>query len=358
MGCPYCGLYLGLGFYYLFILGVGMSKKISLNLIYRVLEVLIAVIFLMLVLDILIPTSKAQQLKGFQIRTIYPSGVNDIPDVIVAGERGSNVIRYPIMWGVSGAPLSLSKSDFEAGLWHHIDKIKRLYPALDAKGMKLIIVLHHPWGGLQRVAKTGRKENKIFSDAIYRAAFLEHWQILTRMFNNDPHILAFELINEPVAASTQRNYLPLMLETARAVRAIDPSRTIIIMHMTESLKYMRDMRPLDLENIWYGAHMYLPMRVTHYGLQGNYSLVKWRPSKSRIKKYMNPARQFFLKYKKPVIITEWAVTNYDPENQYKYSKDFLEVMEEWGWPWVHNGDADVWKLENRTSELVGRHLSF
>ena len=118
-------------------------------------------------------------------------------------------------------------------------------------GLKVIPNLHYPPGGYQSLGNgTGFWEGDyidgVFHDAEYfQGLFIQFWVELAKRYVNEPAILAYGLLNEPVPTFRIPESMPwdvivaevkkaveiyddIMKKTINAVRAVDPNHIIIV----------------------------------------------------------------------------------------------------------------------------------
>lgn len=100
-----------------------------------------------------------------------------------------------------------------------------------------------------------------------RAGFVKFWQAVAQHYRGAfESNLVFELKNEPVFAKNPEVWYELQETTVKAIRAIDPSRTIMVSPTAWSgIEKLPDFKPLPETNLIYTVHCYDPFLFTHQG---------------------------------------------------------------------------------------------
>ena len=97
--------------------------------------------------------------------------------------------------------------------------------------------------------------------------FVNFWEETARHFKGqNEKMLVFELLNEPVFQKNANDWYALQEKTIEAVRAIDPSRTIVATGTSwGGIDTLAAMKPLPETNLIYSYHCYDPFLFTHQG---------------------------------------------------------------------------------------------
>jgi endoglucanase len=100
------------------------------------------------------------------------------------------------------------------------------------------------------------------------------WRQIATRYRGMPPAVVYEILNEPTDKLTAEIWNPILARAIAAIRAVDPTRTIIVegAHWA-SAKDLRDTLqvPAGDENLVGSFHMYAPMYFTHQGFS-------WMPS--------------------------------------------------------------------------------
>lgn len=97
--------------------------------------------------------------------------------------------------------------------------------------------------------------------------FVEFWKSIATHYNGRGYnALVFELVNEPVFQKNPAAWYALQDQTVKAIRAIDPKRTILVSGTGWSgIDALASMKPLAEKNLIYTFHCYDPFMFTHQG---------------------------------------------------------------------------------------------
>ena len=190
-----------------------------------------------------------------------------------------------------------------------------------------------------------------YTDPSYADYFVDIWSRIAKRYKGKKYIYGFQLLNESMIRVPKQpacpDYEELMERAALAINRIDPERTIIVQpEQWYSIRAFDRMRPIKAKNVVYAPHVYSPFEFTHQGLNGKKIRYPgkiggkyWNKELLRIN--LEPARQFQLQYNVHMIVTEFAaISCADPEDRAQWTKDTIELFEEYGWDWTWHAFAD------------------
>jgi len=144
---------------------------------------------------------------------------------------------------------------------------------------------------------------------------------------------------------------------ARAIRAIDPARTIIV----EPASWggpdgLSDLAPLGVSNVVYSVHMYLPHAFTHQGVYGPGPVWRYPGAiegknwdKAALEAALKPVIEFQRAYGVHIYIGEFSAIRWAPaESAYRYLKDLIDIFETHGWDWSYHAfrEWSGWSVEH------------
>jgi len=144
---------------------------------------------------------------------------------------------------------------------------------------------------------------------------------------------------------------------ARAIRAVDPVRTIIV----EPAAWggpdgLRDLRPLSVSNVVYSVHMYLPHAFTHQGVHQKGPPLSYPGivgdrfwDKAQLVAALGPAIEFQKKYGVHIYIGEFSAIRWAPnQSAYRYLKDLIDIFEAHDWDWSYHAfrEWNGWSVEH------------
>lgn len=275
---------------------------------------------------------------------------------VFAEEWGGNLIR----WQLLHLPKKGTEKDYEAYDRRLVQALLKLDDVLRwAKelGVMIVVDLHSPPGG--HVAHDGGMAvaaGDFWSTAASQEHFLKVWRrIATRYKGRTDVIWGFDLLNEPddrTVTAAGDDWQTLAGRAAKAVREIDPERTLIVEPaMWGSAEGFIGFEPLDLSNVVYSFHMYSPFHYTHQGVDApaitypdDVDGRRW--NKTALEKSMEPAIAFARKYRVHLYVGEFSAIRWAPGAD-AYLRDVIDIFEKHGWDWSYHSYREWhgWDLE-------------
>jgi len=236
-------------------------------------------------------------------------------------------------------------------------------PWCEKYGLKVVVDLHSPPGGQRLSGGYAGSDHGLFTDAKCQRKFIEIWQQMAERYKNSPVIWGYDLANEPVETPGDEDladWQELAERAAKAIRAIDPKRTIIV----EPAEWggpqgLRALRPISVPNVVYSVHMYEPHAFTHQGVHGatkTYSYPgeiagqKW--DKAQLEAALQPVVAFQKKYNVHIYMGEFSAIRWAPDNSaQRYLKDVIDIFEAHGWDWTYHAfrEWDGWSVEHNSN---------
>jgi endoglucanase len=148
--------------------------------------------------------------------------------------------------------------------------------AIYADGKPNLKTLPFVDAAIDRLEKTGiavifdlhdNGQLKLDADGHDNSGFVTFWQEITRHYKGKHReSVVFELVNEPVFQKNPEIWQDLQRQTVAAVRAIDPTRTIMVTGTRwGGIDTLVEMKPLAERNLIYSFHCYDPFFFTHQG---------------------------------------------------------------------------------------------
>ncbi len=276
-------------------------------------------------------------------------------DLRVLGvEWNANVIRWQMTrnWGRSGTDRDLA--DYDRWLESELRDLDRVLQAASRYGLKVVVDMHTPPGG--------RYENMdlaIFHEPRYQDHYVAWWGKIARRYRGNPAVWGYDLVNEPVqnlpSPKGVADYLGAQVRAAKAIRQVDRDVPIFIeANRWDSADGFRELLPVDIPNVIYQVHMYLPGEFTHQGVHDRPTGVRYPGKiagqywdKRQIRKALAPVRQFQLAYNVHIFVGEFSAIRWAP-GACDYLRDCIEVFEEYGWDWTYHAyrEWDGWSVEH------------
>ncbi|MHB8864611.1 MAG: glycoside hydrolase family 5 protein [Pirellulaceae bacterium] len=286
----------------------------------------------------------------------------DEEDLRVFGQQwNANLIRWQLIRrGPVADPFDLVA--YDRWLEGELAKLDRLLPACQKYGLLVALDLHSPPGGRTTSGGYTGSDSGLFTSAACQQRFVELWQDIARKYKDSTAIWGYDLANEPVESMSSEglaDWQELAERTAKAIREIDPQRTIIVEPpMWGSPEGLLAFEPLDVPNVVYSVHMYLPHAFTHQNVH-NATTPKVYPGeidgrmwdKQKLEEALRPAIDFQKMYNVHIYIGEFSAIRWAPGNSaYRYLKDVIDILESHDWDWSYHAfrEWDGWSVEHGT----------
>ncbi|MFH1496826.1 MAG: cellulase family glycosylhydrolase [Verrucomicrobiota bacterium] len=277
---------------------------------------------------------------------------------VFANEWGGNLIR----WQLLHIPHQTPPHDYAAydrWLDQALTKLDDVIRWSREFGVKVVVDLHSPPGG--RVAREGAvatSSGDFWSTPAAQAHFVEVWRrIATRYRGEHDVIWGFDLLNEPddrTVTPAGEDWQTLSARVARAIREIDPARTLIVEPATwGSPEGFAAFQPLDLPNIVYSFHVYSPFNYTHQGVDAPAEpltypgVIDGQPwDRAALEASLAPAVAFAQKHRVHLYVGEFSALRWAPGAD-RYLADAIAIFEKHGWDWSYHAYREWhgWNLE-------------
>lgn len=287
------------------------------------------------------------------------------PDINAEGLRvlgldwNANLIRWQLIRRVR-AGQSTSLADYDTWLEGELKKLDAALPLCERFGLYVVVDLHSPPGGKATSGGYTGSDDRLFSDPACQAKFVEVWRRIATRYKDAKPIWGYDLANEPVEDFVEEgcdDWPALAERAARAIRAIDPQRAIII----EPAPWggptgLVDFAPLPVSNVVYSVHMYEPHAFTHQSvyraepplqypglIQGKF----W--DKAQLEAALQPVRAFQTNWNVHIYIGEFSAIRWAPDHSaWRYLKDLIELFEADGWDWSYHAFREWhgWSVEH------------
>ena len=109
-----------------------------------------------------------------------------------------------------------------------------------------------------------------------------------------------------------------------------------------------------MPNVIYQVHMYVPGEFTHQGVHNKVTGIAYpgeiggtRWDKERLRKVLEPVREFQLAYNVHIYVGEFSAIRWAP-GAARYLQDCIELYEEYDWDWTYHAyrEWDGWSVEH------------
>jgi hypothetical protein len=272
----------------------------------------------------------------------------------------ANLIRWQLIrHGRPGQPSSLA--DYDKWLEEELKRLDAALPLCQRYGIYVVVDLHSPPGGKSTVSGYVGSDDRLFTDRAVQDKFVEVWRGIAQRYKDAQPIWGFDLANEPVEEYVEEgcdDWHDLAERTARAIREIDPQRTIIVEAPPwGSPGSLADFMPIAVPRVVYSAHMYVPGRFTHQGVHqrnqppvvypGEIDGKHW--DRAALRAALQPVIDFQRSYNVHIYIGEFSAIRWAPgDSAYRYLRDAIEIFEEHGWDWSYHAfrEWNGWSVEH------------
>jgi endoglucanase len=233
-------------------------------------------------------------------------------DIRFIKAAGFNTVRVPVHWRLFVEPGDAndgSADRFEGQGWVLLDRLVQWCRDAD---LRVIIDLHAAPGGQTGVNHDdGTGFPLTFYVPRYRALTVALWRALAAHYRDEPAILGYDLLNEPISPYSDEAYLnprlePLYREMVAAIRGVDTDHVVLLAGGQWSTSFAMFGRPFDA-NAVYTYHKF------------------WaKPTRDALQSYLN----FSNRWNVPILIGETG------EYNNVWNERFRELHERLGVGWV------------------------
>ncbi len=304
------------------------------------------------------PTFRGHPLSRLRGAMVSP---NIDPDSlrVLGQDWKANLIRFQLIR--FGRPGQASGVDtYDQWLEGELRKLDAILPLCEKYGIFVVVDLHSPPGGKATVSGYVGSDSGLFTDRQAQEKFVEVWRRIASRYRGAKAIWGYDLANEPVeddSADSCDDWQTLAERTARAVRAIDPERAIIIERSSwGGPDGLSDFVPIAVSNVVYSVHMYLPHAFTHQGVHqqgpsysypGVIEAKQW--DKAALEQALQPVIAFQNRYNVHIYIGEFSAIRWAPDKSAcRYLSDLINIFEAHGWDWSYHAfrEWSGWSVEH------------
>jgi endoglucanase len=233
-------------------------------------------------------------------------------DIQFIKRAGFNTVRVPLHWRLfvtPGAAGDGSDDTFDGEGWRLLD---RLVGWCRDAGLRVIVDLHAAPGGQTGVNHDdGVGFPLTFYVPHYRAQTVALWKAIAAHYRDEPTVLGYDLLNEPISPYSDEAYLnprlePFYREIVAAIRSVDAHHVVLLAGGQWSTSFAMFDRPFD-RNAVYTYHKF------------------WAaPSRDSLQSYLN----FSKRWNVPILIGETGEMND------QWNARFRALHEQFGIGWV------------------------
>lgn len=290
--------------------------------------------------------------------TMIGSSATDGDLKVLGQEWKANLIRWQLIHLKQAGP-RVTMQDFNVWLDTELKKLDAALVSCERYGLRVVVDLHSPPGGKATAGGYSGSDSGLFHSQEAQDTFVKAWETMARRYKTNAVIWGYDLANEPVedfVSTDCEDWQQLAERTARAINAIDTSKAIIVEPADwGSPGSLANLRPINLPNVVYSVHMYLPMEFTHQTLYGNpggvvypgqIAGVYW--NKDQLRKALEPVIAFQRQYGVHIYMGEFSAIRWAPgQSSCAYLKDLIDIFEEQGWDWSYHAyrEWQGWSVE-------------
>lgn len=188
---------------------------------------------------------------------IYNTYHFDWSDYAYIHELGLNTVRLNLDFRTFEEDANPYTYKSEGWTW-----LEKNILAARQNGLYLILDMHAPQGGYQSYGYSGVFWKSTTTAINYRNRFIALWKKIAERYKEEPAIVGFDLINEPLlptvaGQNTSVLYSTVMNQVIDSIRTVDTNHLIIVeQHFKNGGAY--DHAILDDNNVMYDSHFYIP----------------------------------------------------------------------------------------------------
>ncbi len=282
-----------------------------------------------------------------------PSQAMTLDDFDTLQAWGATLIRYQMGRNWNAQKVTPDLGEYDRWLKTKLDHFDSfVLPEAVKRGMKVVLDMHEAPG-----MKNEFNEWNMLHDPAVARHFVETWRRIARRFKGRAGIYGYDLWNEPMQTgetAPECDFWTLQKRAAEAIREIDAEIPIIVECNGQDSPWAYGcFSPLDLTNIIYQVHMYLPLAYTHQGVmwkQGD----SYRPypdeskgwNKNYLRAGLRPVREFQLRHGAKIYCGEFSAVAWAPGAD-QYLRDCIDLFEEYGWDWSYHAfrEWEGWSVE-------------
>jgi arylsulfatase A len=303
------------------------------------------------------PMYKGHDLPRLRGAMISP-GITPESLHVLGGDWNVNLIRWQFIR--TGRQTHGDEADYDRWLDDQLQRLDAALPICEKLGVHVVVDLHSPPGGKATTGGYMGSDAGLFTDKRSQDKFVSIWRNIATRYKDAKAIWGYDLVNEPVeddVADDCLDWQALAERAARAIREIDPQRTIIV----EPARWggpdgLDDLVPIRVSNVVYSVHMYLPHAFTHQNVHGQTPSYVYPGEvggkhwdKEQLKAALQPALDFQKRYNVHMYIGEFSAIRWAPEGSAaRYLEDVIEIFEEYGWDWSYHAFREWhgWSVEH------------
>lgn len=269
----------------------------------------------------------------------------------------ANLVR----WQLIRHRRTSTADDYDQWLEAELQRLDAGLPLCEKYGLMVAVDLHSPPGGKPTISGYFGSDDRLFTDRKMQDKFVEIWRQIAKRYKDSKAVWGYDLANEPVEEFVEDgcdDWHGLAERAAKAIREVDPERAIICEAPPwGSPNSLAEFEPINVSNVVYSVHMYVPGEFTHQGVHridsepvrypGLINEKMW--DKAALEKVLQPVVDFQKNYNVHIYIGEFSAIRWAPgDSAYRYLKDCIDLFESHGWDWSYHAfrEWDGWSVEH------------
>jgi aryl-phospho-beta-D-glucosidase BglC (GH1 family) len=187
------------------------------------------------------------------LRTTYADHQITEADVERLASLGLNFVRLPIWYRELEEDTAQGPRFRQAG-W---DRVDRFMSWARAHKVYVLLDLHGAPGGQSVQWHSGLANGGHLwtrPDCIARTTNL--WSAIARHFADDPHVMGYDLLNEPGNFASVDDYRGVHDALYKAIRAVDPKHVVVIEDGYQPPERLASPKEMGWENAMFSVHLY------------------------------------------------------------------------------------------------------
>lgn len=281
-----------------------------------------------------------KRLRGVHVYSFCEQQVRD--SIEWCGQNGFNNIRYAIVsapvgpdqmhnyepidpWGFVGSPIwppDPDRLECIRRMLCHVERLKRMRELCLAWGVSIVVDMHC-WHGMEL---TEKREHILFLDENRMNALVESWATIFEGLKDEPHIIGYDLINEPGFSSMKEQYMPLIHRLGAKLRAVDTQKLLIVEGKSDDvmqvvnlpLAELRQYAPFLVSGHWY-------WKISYSGFPGPKTYPSEHLNLEMMKQRLRPLRTWLRENSVQCYVGELGC-NVNAPGMLEYLRDVLSLF--------------------------------
>ncbi len=297
---------------------------------------------------------------------MLPSAKIEEKDFADLRSWGATLARYQMTGYHPKEEARTDLAAYDRWLDGQLDRFERdILPWGRKYGIRLVLDLHVSPGGR---LPSPSSESAFCHDRALADHFVACWERIARRFRgNEDIIYGYDLINEPqqTVKADAADYFEIQRRAAVAVRRIDPVTPIVIeSNMMDSPDWFARLPALELTDVIYQVHMYMPGGFTHQGVSvlsdsANRPIYPNPPGLTReyLVKALKSVRAFQQAHGARIYVGEFSAMCY-ADGADCYLADCISIFREYGWDWTYHAFREYpgWSVEHMNFDKQSRRF--